>query len=204
LVRSACRIRSQQTIEALTCRSLGTNFAEGVIQEVRLVRSRSDCTKRAHVPPRRATGGGISIPYTTPMAAIVSNSNWSSLASGPLRPPDSVPTSRRSARTSRRVSEFATYPAHARTDALVGMQGALGDVEERSRYPQGTVFYQEIVLPFEHVEGLVLVVLAHWTTLTGQTRLRRNGERFGMGSTADDPSGTRSEDFVFSDVLQAK
>ena len=42
----------------------------------------------------------------------------------------------------------------------MGVQGAVGDVEEGAcSCPQGAAFYQEFVLPFEHVEGLVLVVL---------------------------------------------
>src|ERR687898_419123 len=50
--------------------------------------------------------------------------------------------------------------AHPVPDVLVGVQGALGDVEERSRpHPRDTAFYKELVLPFQHVEGLVLAVL---------------------------------------------
>src|SRR3712207_7688056 len=43
------------------------------------------------------------------------------------------------------------------TYVLVGVQGALGDVEERAQaHPEGLLCAQELILALQHVEALVL------------------------------------------------
>ncbi len=56
-----------------------------------------------------------------------------------------------------RIPKPVSFLCLALCYVLVGVQGALGDVQEGAcSCPQDAAFYEEFVLPFEHVERLVL------------------------------------------------
>jgi hypothetical protein len=107
-----------------------------------------------------AMGSDISMPCSAAISTIRFMSGWSSKTSGLPSSSAGLPTSSKK-RSYKPPGAWVTsiLPTPSPTPP-VGVQGALGHVEEGARArPYGAVLHMELVLTFEHVERFVLAMV---------------------------------------------